>query len=325
MHKQVKTCALAVLAIGAMAGSITSFASENSVQVYESSMENSYIKLSVEQDPSQGEYLRYRLDTSGGQSSNPNDDKQKLTYGNFFSGLTVISINGVNYTYGRGKTVGEPAFDTDEKCHTSQQKFGDTVIEQKLQFSEGFTKGYDDMLKITYTVKSAPDNANIGLDVLIDPMISNDDKAQISASDVKITSETIFNENFPKEWKVTKTDSEDIIAYGKFEQNAPDSLIFANWDRIYNNISTFQPDGNTSIEDAGVDFRWNSEAASAGKEYTAYYGIRNYASDGSNDVSLSAPKTGVHFPVKAVALFAVSVASSAALVVTKRKEKIDAE
>ena len=45
MHKQVKTCALAVLAIGAMAGSITSFASENSVQVYESSMENSYIKL----------------------------------------------------------------------------------------------------------------------------------------------------------------------------------------------------------------------------------------------------------------------------------------
>ena len=325
MHKKLKTGVLAALAVASMAGSVISFAAENKTTVYESSMENSYIKLSVEQDPSQaGEFLRYRLDTSGGQVSNSKDDKQKLTYGNFFSGITVISINGVDYTYGRGETVGEPSFSAGDKCHTSQQKFGDTVIEQKLQFTEGFTKGYDDMLKITYTVKSAPENADIGVNVLIDPMISNDDKAELSVADVKIKNETVFNENIPKEWKVKKADSDDVTAYGKTDENGPDSMIFANWDRLYNELPGFQPDTNASIEDCATDFRWNAAKASAGKVYTAYYGIRNYASSGTNDVSVS-PDTGVRFPASAAVLFVLSAASSAALIITRRKEKKDAE
>lgn len=324
MRKKVKIAVLASLAAGSMAGSVISFAAENNTTVYESSMENSYIKLSVEQNPSQGEFLRYRLDTSGGQNSNSKDDNQKLTYGNFFSGLTVFNIGGVNYTYGRGETVGTPSFDAEKKCHTSQQKFGDTVIEQKLQFAEGFTKGFDDMLKITYTVKSAPENANIGVDVLIDPMISDDDKAEISAGDVKITNETVFNENIPSEWKVTKTESDDVTAYGKTGENGPDSLIFANWDGIYDNLHDFQPDSDVSIEDCAADFRWNAENVTEGREYTAYYGIRNYSSSGSNKVNIS-PKTGVKFPVSAIALLGVSVACAAGIVITGRKEKKDAE
>lgn len=321
MYKKGKNCLLAVLASGSMAGSIISFAAENSTTVYESSMQNSYIKLSVEQDPNQGEFLRYKLDTSGGQSSNSKDDNQKLTYGNFYSGLTVLNINGANYTYGRGETVGTPSFDADSRSHTSQQRFGDTVIEQKLQFAEGFTKGYDDMLKITYTVKSAPENTNIGLDILIDPMISDDDKTEISANDVKIMNETVFNGSVPKEWKVTKTNSGDVTAYGKVNENAPDSLIFANWDSIYNELHDFQPDMNAPIEDGAADFRWNTAAVSAGKEYTAYYGIRNYASSGSNKAEVS-QDTGVRFPLTSVLLFA---ASAAALVASRRKEKKDAE
>ncbi|MDO5561125.1 MAG: hypothetical protein Q4F95_16225, partial [Oscillospiraceae bacterium] len=279
-YKKVLSLILTLAALGSAASGAAVFASENDAAVYDCSMENAFVKLSVEQDKTQGEYLRYGLDTVKGQLSNDNDDNKNLTYANFFSGFTTLNINGQNYVYGRGTDESEPYFDASDRCHVSSQKFGDVVIEQKLSLAEGFTPGCDDMLKVSYTVLDASENDRIGIRVLIDPMISDDDKAKLRTGKTDILKEAVFsNENIPSHWAADFSGSQDISAYGKVNsgENAPDSLIFANWDSLYDSVWNFSPDIDKEISDAACALKWEPEDNAAGKEYCAYYGVKNSA------------------------------------------------
>ncbi|MDO5558899.1 MAG: hypothetical protein Q4F95_04815, partial [Oscillospiraceae bacterium] len=278
--KKVLPFILVLASIGSAAGGAAVFASENDAAVYDCSMENAYVKLSVEQDNMQGEYLRYNLDTVKGQLASDNDDNKNLTYANFYSGYTTININGQSYVYGRGSDESEPYFNASDKCHVSSQKFGDVVIEQKLSLAEGFTPGCDDMLRISYKVINASDDDKIGVRILIDPMIHDDDKAKLSAGKADIVNEAVFSyENIPAYWSASNNATQDISAYGKVNssENAPDSIIFADWDSVYDNVWDYNPDIDKQITDAAAALRWEPQTGASGKEYCAYYGVKNSA------------------------------------------------
>lgn len=315
----------AVSACSMMAGILT-FAAKNDVETKDISMQNSFICLSVEQDENQGEYLRYRLDSTGGQTANKDDDNKNLTYHNFFSNLTTININGQNYIYGKGTDVSEPSFNAAEKCHTSSQKFGDVVIEQKLSFAEGFTEGCEDMLKVSYKVLSASENDLIGVRIVIDPMLDNDDEALLSVNSVDIKNESVFNEEIPKEWGAVKKDNINVSAFGKTDgvPVMPDSIIFSNWDSLYDSLWDYEPDINKVIKDAAAAVKWNPSVNSVDKEFATYYGIKNGADfGGNNNVKVNSPKTGIKFPAVSIALGAVSIITATGCIIMKRREKND--
>lgn len=289
------------------------------------SMENSFIRLSVEQDEAQGEYLRYRLDTTGGKTGNDADDQKNLTYRNFYSGFTTLLINGTEYVYGRGEDASKPEFNAEERCHTSSQKFGDVVIEQKLSFAEVYTPDYEDMLKISYKVTEAGIDDSIGVRVLIDPMLSDDDSASVSVKNASLKNEAVFVQDIPDDWKVQMRNNSKVAAYGKLSNDGikPDSVTFADWGRLYDEVWTCSPDINTLISDTAVAVKWEPVSDIAGREFVTYYGIRNDVSTGSdNTVKISSsPKTSDPFPLRGIVLIGVSAVSAAGFALSRRKER----
>lgn len=324
--KKLMAVVAGTVSIGTLAGGIYSFAVENKASTDGVSMENGYIKLTVEENSGSAEYLRYRLDTTGGQINNSSDNDKNLTYNRFFTGYTTININGKNYVYGCGSDVSEPGYDVENKRHISAQKFGDVVIEQTLVFSEGYTPEYDDMLKISYKVIEAGENDSVGVRILIDPAIENDDMLNASAENVKVMKEAVFNSSVPKNWKAEKTMDSTVAAYGLTDKTdlKPSSITFADWENIYDVLWDYNPDINYGITDLGVAVEWNPVADAESKEFATYYGIRNYANTGAtSEVHLNSPKTGVTLSSKIIALLAVSAVSAGGCLILGRKEKKD--
>lgn len=317
-----------VSAVSASAG-IAAYAKANDAAMKNSSLENDFIRLTVEQDSSQMEYLRFCLDTNNGQTSTKDDDQKNLTYKNFYSGYTTLNINGENYIYGTGTDTSEPKYDASKGTHTSSQKFGDVEVMQTLTFSEGFTKGYNDMLKISYKVLNADNDDNIGIRILLDPMIEEDDGLKLYVNDISVDNETAFNTPVPDVWKADITVDKEITAYGKNSgtEFKPDSLTFANWDSLYNNEWNTPFDGSKNINDSGVAIKWEPVSAS-GKEFTSYYGIKNNAvkdNDVTGKTKVSSPKTSSRTITGIAGLFATAVVSALGSVFFGRKEKKENE
>ncbi len=317
---------LSLLSVGFAAASVTVYAASNDVRVRNYEMENSYIHLSVEQDSGQSEYLRYKLKATDGQLKNDEDNNKDLTYKYFYSGITSFRINNTDYVYGRGEDVGTPSFNAAEKCHTSAQRFGNVVIEQKLTFSEGFTKGFDDMLKISYKVLETGEGAVVGADIIIDPMLGDDDKTKFMVSDAEIKNEAFFNSSMPAEWKAEMSENSAVSAYGKLNgvSHAPNTVYFGNWNKMYSELWDYSSDINTAIDDGAVAVKWEPVQVEPGYEFTTYYGIKNYtAAPDGNDTKVI--KTSSSFPTVPAALLAIAIAAAGACVLTYRKEKANEE
>lgn len=324
-NQKIMAFALASISVFSASVGIAAFAKANDAAIKNASLENDFIRLTVEQDSSQIEYLRFCLDTNKGQTSSKDDDQKNLTYKNFYSGYTTLNINGENYIYGSGIDTREPKYDVESGSHMSSQKFGDVEIQQTLTFAEGFTSGYNDMLKITYTVLDSGENDDIGVRVLLDPMIEDDDDLLLSVNDLDISVETIFHKPVPEVWKADITADKDITAFGKNNTSDlnPDSLTFANWNSLYDNVWNTPFDSEKVIDDSGVAIKWEPVSVSANNEFTTYYGVKNNAvkTDGvAGKNNISSPKTSSSTVAGIITLFAASLVSAVGCILIGRKE-----
>lgn len=245
------------------------------------SMKNSYLKLSVEQNRNEGEYLRFNLETVAGDENNIADDEKLLLYENFFSGYTTIHYDGRTFMYGRGSDITDPYYNDETKEYISNQKFGELSVEQKLSFCKVFNEEYDDMLKVKYSVTNLGEsNSLTGLRVLIDPMLDNDDKCQVEINNVSFINEACFySENIPQIWSVKSADG-NIKAFGKIDKSLDDpvdSLAFANWDSLYDSRWNYAVNTSAVNNDCAIAFSWDDKEIKSGetKEYIAYYGVKN--------------------------------------------------
>ena len=258
-HKIAAAVLALTSAVSASAGAVA-FAKANDAAMKNASLENDFIRLTVEQNSSQMEYLRFCLDTNNGQTATKDDDQKNLTYKNFYSGYTTLNINGETYIYGEGTDTSEPKYDASKSCHTSSQRFGDVEVMQTLTFSEGFTKGYNDMLRISYKVINAKPEDNIGVRILIDPMIEDDDDLKLHANEnIGFDAETAFRSPVPDVWKGVITADRNISVYGKnnVSELKPDSLTFANWNCLQ------------ALKTESSSKHWNSISFSSSRRFTS--------------------------------------------------------
>ncbi|MBE6857452.1 MAG: hypothetical protein E7500_08565 [Ruminococcus sp.] len=326
--KRTASALLAVCSAGLLTAGIVTYAIDNQASLKDASLENSFIRLTVDQHSEQSEYLQFRLATTGGKTGNQADDNKNITYRNFCSGYTTISINGENYVYGRGVDTSQPEYNAEKKCHTSSQKFGDVEIRQELTFAEGYTPGYEDMLNISYTVLNAGENDSIGVRVLIDPAIADDDTLRLSADNVSISKEAVFAEKLPSDWKAEMSNDSSVSAYGKLSGSAlmPSSITFADWYNIYDSLWDYSPDINYAISDASVAVKWEPVKNPVNTVFSTKYGIRNTANTGTdNNAQISSPKTSTKTVVRTAVFMLIAVVSAFGSYYFSRKEKKNAQ
>ena len=334
-RKRAAAGAIGILSACSLIGSAAVFASVNAgneTERTDTSLRNGFITLTVEQDEDDLNYLRFNLGTTGGQMKNDADDNKELTYDKFYTGYTTITIDGTDYIYGQGDDVTKPEYDVKGKCHTSSQRFGDTVIQQKLTFSEGYTEGYEDMLEVSYKVLEGSDNSQVGVRILLDPTVDSDDALSLTVDDVKVTNEAQFNGKIPSGWKASTRENDKISAYGKISgaDPQPSSVLFANWGNVYDTLSGYAPDINSVISDSAAAVIWEASDKSVNKEFTTLYGVKNAANTAntgkkSNTTRLDSPKTNVSVPVVSIAMLAAGVTGIGASLIISRKEKNDEE
>ena len=237
---------------------------------------NDYLSCIVEQDSKSLEYLRFSLGTNLGNVKNENDDDRSLLYNNFFTGYTSVSVSGNTYVYGTGKDTAEP-FVNANNTHISSQSFNGIEIRQELTFDIGLTNVYDDMLRVSYTIKNKGEDAEAGLRILLDPMLNEDDSAILYADGAKVSGEADFVSDIPKIWSL-KSNGSDIEAYVKrSDTSVPDRIVYANWDKLYDNRWDYTIDPAYSVDDSSIAFYWNPKKIKSGESitYTLYYGVGN--------------------------------------------------
>ena len=261
--------------------SIPAFATENDVTITENTMYNDYLNLSVEKDNNEGEYCRFVVKTKEGSLSTKNDNEKKIMYNNFYSSYTTININGANYIYGEGEEIQKPFFDEETKSSISIQKFGDVEIIQFLRFVNGFTDKYKDMVEVSYEVNNtSKENLHIGIRVMIDAMLGNDDKGIINVNSLSSENEfEIKEKDVLNSWSIS-SDNKEIEAYGKVSDNTdvvPSKIQFANWDNLYNNRWDYSINYNEENEDSAIGIVWDDVDIASGEKklFSTCYGVKN--------------------------------------------------
>ena len=279
MKKQIFSAAVVALSFMLASSMTIQGAAINDDGVW--STQNDYLKLNVESRSSEGEYLRFNLETVNGDVNNADDDEKALLYSNFFSGYATIHYDGHTFMYGRGDDICKPYYDNETKEYVSKQKFGELSVEQRLSFAKGFTNEYDDMLKMTYSVANLGEESSlVGARILIDPMLDNDDKCSVEFDNIEFKNEAAFySDNVPKVWSVKSSDG-NITAFGKIDNNVDnpvDMVTFANWDSLYDNRWNYDVDTSAVNNDCAVAFSWDDEEIKKDEtlKYTAYYGVKN--------------------------------------------------
>lgn len=239
-------------------------------------LSNDYLSCIVEQDSESLEYLRFGMFTNLGNVNNTNDDDRFLLYNNFFTGYTSVNVGGNTYLYGTGKDTAEP-FVNNNNIHISSQNFGGIEIRQELTFDKGLTDVYSDMLRVSYTITNNGEETEAGLRILLDPMLDEDDSAVLYANGAKVSGESDFISDIPEIWSLQSVSSE-TEAYGKLSgTSVPDRMVYANWDKLYDNRWDYSIDLSDQVDDSAVAFYWNPKKIKNGESITCtlYYGVGN--------------------------------------------------
>lgn len=280
-------------------------------------MRNQYLDVQVQHLGDRYGYNRFVL--FDGRDKKLANIESELMYSRFYSSFTTVNINGKEYIYGTGETVTKPYFNSDSNVVISCESFDGIKVTQKLSFAQGYSSAKD-MLKAEYSIDNQTESsANVGIRIMIDPMLYDDDNAVISVNGGSITGETEFrNESVPKEWSVENSEK-NITVYGITEcGNTPDAVQFVNWNNAYENIWNYKT-ASQKIEDCAVAFVWDFDGISPKEniELSTRYGFKS--KDNSSSDNGSIPTSDKSAPVVMVVIAVIALAAIVALLLYKKK------
>ncbi len=274
-------------------------------------LSNEYIRVSVDDVSS-----RFYLESLKGDPDNPKDDNQMLLKkSDPPSSLTTLSINDETILYGseQGNYKSRPVLKGNRIVGTWSVK--GLVIRQTFQIVKGPSTGLPDTMLITYRVKN--DNGSkvkYGMRILLDTYLGDHDGSAYRIPGVgSIDKETQFYRNdIPDYWYCFDSyEKPEVKSQGTLLGKGitrPDKIIFANWDRLYDNLWDFVVDGSKKFNRVGTDFYDSAVALYYEplelnpKEifYTsAMYGIygESFFSSKDLDLSLSVPAEPSQLPI----------------------------
>lgn len=298
-HRSVMTKAWALVVLCfAMALALMLAAPEAAAQTAPLSISNEFISIYV--NPGPEEAGRFGVETTGGDPANPDDDNMPLIYGRPmpWTSYTTLRIDGVDWVFGGkttrragrtaryGEEVSAPAV-VGNKI-TTTYALGDIVATQELSFAKSPTTRYLDTARIHYIVENRSSSVRyVGLRVLIDTMLGQNDGAPLRSGDVAVLGDTVFSgagmsdywQAFDSLVEPTLT-SQGTLVGG--ELTPPDSLVFSNWGTFADEPwdATIVP-GREFVRtfeaelDSAVAMYWNPVAFAPGevRHYVTYYGL----------------------------------------------------
>ena len=238
------------------------------IRAFAGEISNGILTLAVQDDPQETAYASFMLKKATEEST--------LTYAQFYSSYTTVSINGVCYRFGEGEVV-KAAYLTENNEVVAVQCFDGVQITQTLKLTTG-NSSREDMLQIAYSAENQTEQKILlSVRVLIDPTIakSETDAVQINGTPCN-TEKTFSGAEVADNWCI-KSASGEILAYGivKSETGKPDKMMVANWDKLYDHKTGCQTDADAAVEDNAVALVWENKQLSADEtmDLSTKYGL----------------------------------------------------
>ena len=219
---------------------------------------NEYIAISVNAtDENTG---RFSVQTTGGDPDRPSDDDSPLIYKvpgqSPWTSYTTIRIDGVDYVFGGrpteragrtglfGEQVLAPQLVDDSRIDTAYQ-IGPILALQSLSIIRSSTTGLLDTVRIEYVLENTSDRSvNVGLRIMLDTMLGQNDGAPFRVGELAIVSDTRFEgDAIPEFWQAFDSLSDPrVMAQGSLrgsDVTVPDSVAFSNWGAMADGLWDF--------------------------------------------------------------------------------------
>jgi hypothetical protein len=264
------------------------------------SISNEFIRIFV--NPGPDEAGRFGVETTGGDPAHAGDDETPLIYGRPmpWTSFSTFRIDGSDWVFG-GKTtrragrtarygvqLAAPAADAQGSKIVTKYALGDIVVTQELSFAKSPTTRYLDTARIHYIVENTGIvTRQVGLRVLIDTMLGQNDGAPLRAGDMAVTSDLQLEGGaIPDYWQAFDSlSSPTVTSQGTLtggELTDPDTLAFSNWGTFADHPwdATIVPGREFVREresdlDSAVALYWQPSALVPGevRHYVTYYGL----------------------------------------------------
>ncbi len=241
---------------------------------------NRYIKLGVDQDSG-----RFTMSTIEGDPDNPLDDNMSILYSQLpLTSFTTFFIDGANYIFGSTEkdayTIKKPMVERDKIVTVWSVK--NIEISQEIFIVNGQVSGLPDTMNILYRVINRSGRpANIGTRIVLDPALNNAEPRSFVIPDKgSIIRETVFSGgDIPQYWYAFDNyDNPAIRVQGSLEgATKPSELVFASWERFYDNKWDFSVDSSRELKREGTS-QYDSSAA-------LYYGPAALDRDFTNEIT----------------------------------------
>jgi len=259
---------------------------------------NDYIVIVINQD--ENGMGRFAIETTGGAPFRSNDDNKALVYGRPqpWTSYTSIKIDDKIYVFG-GKTERRAGREGEygdvitapeirgNSIYTASM-FNNVKVEQLLTFVKSSTTGLYDSVLIKYRVHNlSENNKNIGLRIMLDTMLGQNDGAPFRIGKDAVTTDKYYlDDELPIFWQAFDSISmPQVTSQGTFigqGVTTPDKVFFADWGSLADGLWDF--DFNPGEEfvrkgeyetDSAIALTWNSNILKPGhtRTYITQYGL----------------------------------------------------
>lgn len=260
---------------------------------------------------------RFSVGTTGGDPDRIGDEQQHLIYGGAepWTSFTTVRIGNQNWVYGNptnrraGKNglfgqVIQPPTIVDNTLVSSWQ-LGPILVTQTLSFTRSITSGLMDTAKIEYKLVNTDVVSHmVGLRLVLDTMLGQNDGAPFRLSDRAILTDTVFySHEMPAFWQAFDSLSNpQVISQGTLiggEVTPPNRVYFSNWGSIADGLWDFNYQPGRDFMRAGefeldsaIALYWDQQPLrpNESRTYVAYYGLGGVTiTPGELSVALTAP------------------------------------
>lgn len=239
------------------------------INAFAGKISNGILTLTVQDDPLDTAYAAFMLKRA-------NEDQDTLTYAQFFSSYTTVSINGTSYRFGEGEVV-TPAYATQNNEVIAVQSFGGVQVTQTLKLTTG-NSSKEDMLLIAYSADNQTEQEVLfSVRIVIDPTLAKSETDMIQVNGTLCNTEKTFTgAEVANDWRI-KDASGEIVAYGilNADTGKPDRMQVANWDKLYDHKIGYQTAFDAVVEDNAVALVWENKQlpADASMDFSTKYGL----------------------------------------------------
>ncbi|MFW6238401.1 MAG: hypothetical protein ACOC5A_04120 [Halanaerobiales bacterium] len=232
---------------------------------------NDYVVIVVnQQDNARG---RFAIETTGGAPARDSDEDKPLVYGRPrpWSSYTTLRIDDENYIFGgetenragRGENYGEHISGPEVRDNSiyTAYKINGLIVEQNLSIDKSTTTGLNDSVLIEYTIENDSDSdRELGLRMMLDTMLGQNDGAPFRVGEEEITTDTMFpEEDLPDFWQAfDSVSSPQVTSQGTLRGpgvTPPDKVYFADW----GSLAETAWDGDSFAFNPGEEFMRKGE------------------------------------------------------------------